>query len=61
MSSEHNAKVFNGNGDHIESEFTPSNYTPDPTVAEAEDAKDLAAHLAGIDDALVLNALIFGG
>jgi hypothetical protein len=48
-------------GDHLGIDYTPSNYEPDATVPEAGDVDHLAAHLAGIDDALVLNALIYGG
>lgn len=39
-------------GDHLTVDFTPSNYTPDDSPAEANDADDLAAHLKGIDSAL---------
>ena len=39
------------NGDHLDIDFTPTNYTPDATPAEAADVDDLAAHLAGIDTA----------
>ena len=39
-------------GDHLDIDFTPSNYTPDATPAEAADVDDLAAHLKGVDDAL---------
>ena len=39
-------------GDHIEITLTPSNYTPDTTPSEAANVDDLAAHLAGIDNAL---------
>lgn len=57
--------ILNGvdeiDGDRIGIDYTPSNYDPDATVPEAGDVDHLAAHLAGIDDALVLNALIFGG
>jgi len=37
-------------GDHLDIDFTPSNYTPSTTPAEAANVDDLAAHLAGIDD-----------
>ena len=40
------------NGDHLDIDLTPSNYTPSTTPAEADNADDLAAHLAGIDDAI---------
>ncbi len=49
------------NGDQVGVDYVPSNYTPDASVPTAGDAKHLAAHLGGIDDGLVLNALIFGG
>jgi len=39
-------------GDHLDVDFTPSNYTPDAAPAEAADVDDLAAHLKGIDTAL---------
>lgn len=45
-------------GDHLDIDFTPSNYTPDITPAEAGNVDDLAAHLAGIDGALGAS---FGG
>ena len=36
-------------GDHLDIDFSPSNYTPDSTPAEAADTDDLAAHLKGLD------------
>jgi len=39
-------------GDKIDVDFAPSNYTPDATPAEADDADDLSAHLYGIDQAI---------
>lgn len=39
-------------GDHLDIDFTPTNYTPSITPAEAANVDDLAAHLAGIDDSL---------
>ncbi len=39
-------------GDHLDIDFTPTNYTPDITPPEAANVDDLAAHLAGIDNAL---------
>jgi hypothetical protein len=39
-------------GDKIDIDYTPSNYTPDTTHAEASNASELTAHLAGIDNAL---------
>jgi len=36
-------------GDVLDITFTPSNYTPDASPAEASDVDDLAAHLKGID------------
>lgn len=41
-------------GDKLDVTFTPANYTPDATPAEADDVDDLAAHLKGIDTALGL-------
>ncbi len=37
-------------GDHLTVDFTPANYTPDMTPAEADDIDDLSAHLMGIDN-----------
>ena len=39
-------------GDKLDIDFSPTNYTPDTTPAEANHADNLAAHLAGIDNAL---------
>jgi|GEM_PF-2735800 len=39
-------------GDQLDIDFTPSNYTPTTDPAEASDADHLTAHLAGIDDAI---------
>jgi len=39
-------------GDIVDITYTPSNYEPDTTPAEASDADDLTAHLAGIDNKL---------
>lgn len=40
-------------GDKLDIDFTPTNYTPTTTgVSEASDVDDLAAHLKGIDNAL---------
>lgn len=39
-------------GDHIDITYTPTNYTPSIVPAEASNVDHLAAHLAGIDDAL---------
>lgn len=39
-------------GDQLDIDFTPSNYTPSTAPAEASDVDDLAAHLAGIDNKL---------
>ena len=40
-------------GDHLDIDFTPSNYTPDTTPAEADHVDDLAARLAGLDNAII--------
>lgn len=40
------------NGDHLDVTYTPTNYMPDTTPAEAADLDDLAAHLYGIDIAI---------
>lgn len=37
-------------GDHLDVDFTPAEYTPDATPSEAADVDDLAAHLKGISD-----------
>ena len=39
-------------GDKLDIDWTPANYTPDATIAEADDVDDLSAHLKGIDTAL---------
>ena len=39
-------------GDQLDVDFTPSNYTPDTAPAEASDLDHLTAHLKGIDTAL---------
>ena len=39
-------------GDHLDIDYTPANYTPSTTPSEASDVDHLAAHLAGIDNAL---------
>lgn len=38
------------NGDKLEISWSPSNYTPDTTPAEADSTDDLTAHLAALDD-----------
>ena len=40
-------------GDTIDMDFTPANYTPEVVAGIAESTTDLAAHLNGIDTALV--------
>lgn len=39
-------------GDQLDVDFSPSNYTPSTAPPEVSDADHLSAHLAGIDDAL---------
>jgi len=39
-------------GDHLDIDFTPTNYTPATTPAEAANVDDLAAHLYGLDQVL---------
>ena len=46
-------------GDHVDIDFTPSNYTPSTTPSEAADVDDLAAHLAGIDNVVSTSREIF--
>lgn len=52
----HAATHVNGtddvDGDKLDIDFTPVNYTPDASPAEADDTDDLAAHLKGIDTEL---------
>lgn len=43
-------------GDVLDITFTPSNYSPDASPAEAADVDDLAAHLKGIDTELATTA-----
>jgi len=40
------------NGDHLDIDWNPSNYTPATTPSEASSVDDLTAHLYGIDQAL---------
>jgi hypothetical protein len=39
-------------GDKVDIDYSPTNYTPDTTPAEVDSAEELSAHLAGIDNAL---------
>lgn len=39
-------------GDQVDIDFTPANYTPSTAPTEVTDVDQLSAHLAGIDDAL---------
>jgi len=39
-------------GDQLDIDFTPANYTPDSGPAEVTDVDHLSAHLKGIDDAI---------
>lgn len=39
-------------GDHLDIDFTPTNYTPATTPAEAANVDDLTAHLYGIDQGI---------
>ena len=39
-------------GDKLDIDYSPSNYTPDTTPAEVDNASELSTHLAGIDNAL---------
>jgi len=39
-------------GDKVDIDFTPGNYTPSASPAEADDEDDLTAHLYGIDQVL---------
>lgn len=44
-------------GDKLNIDFTPSNYTPTTAPAEATDLDDLTAHLAGLDNSLSSSAV----
>lgn len=48
-------------GDHLDIDFTPSNYTPSIAPAEASNLDHLAAHLQGIDTALAAAGASFLG
>ena len=55
--TDYNAHTHNNtnallDGDVLDITYTPTNYTPDATPAEASDVDDLAAYLYGIDAAL---------
>ena len=39
-------------GDKMDIDFSPSNYTPDTSPEQVDNAAELSAHLAGIDNAL---------
>ena len=39
-------------GDKLDIDYSPTNYTPDTTPAEVDSTAQLSAHLAGIDNAL---------
>ncbi len=47
-------------GDTLDMDYAPANYTPDASPEEALDAKDLSAHLKGIDTALAVATLEYG-
>jgi len=45
--------IVNGSGidgDKLDIDWNPSNYTPDASISEVDDEDDLSAHLKGIDD-----------
>jgi len=42
-------------GDHLDVDWTPSNYVPDSSPSEAADVDDLTAHIAGIDSQLFVS------
>jgi len=44
-------------GDKLDITFTPTNYTPDSSPPEADDADDLTAHLKGIDTQLAVSTI----
>jgi hypothetical protein len=43
-------------GDKLDISWNPTNYIPDSSISEADDADDLSAHLKGIDSSLGLYA-----
>jgi len=45
-------------GDQLDIDWDPANYTPDTSISEASSADHLAAHLAGIDNAI--RATVYG-
>lgn len=45
-------------GDKLDIDFTPSNYTPSTTPTEADNLDNLTAHLYGIDQALASSGLL---
>tara|TARA_R100001530_G_scaffold115584_1_gene82546 strand:+ start:137 stop:877 length:741 start_codon:yes stop_codon:yes gene_type:complete len=45
-------------GDKIDIDFTPSNYTPSTAPAEVDDLDHLTAHLKGVDDGLAASGSI---
>jgi len=48
-------------GDHLDIDYSPSNYTPSTTPDEADNADDLAAHLAGVDNQIgTINTTVSG-
>ena len=61
MTSQSGDIVGDIDGDKLDIDWNPSNYTPDSSISEADDADDLSAHLKGIDDKLLTNENKFGG
>lgn len=47
-------------GDQLDIDFSPTNYTPSTTPAEVTDPGHLTSHLAGLDNALVLGGDLSG-
>jgi hypothetical protein len=50
--SDHVGATDQIDGDKLDIDYTPSNYTPSATPSEADDVDDLTAHLYGIDQEL---------
>jgi len=55
-----NINIDGVDGDKIPVSWNPTNYTPDSSISEADDADDLAAHLKGIDSALSSSLELIG-
>lgn len=45
--------TFSIDGDKVDIDYDPSDYSPDDSISEADDKNDLSAHLKGIEDSLL--------